>query len=67
MFDDDELRDYAVVFNEEEQYSLWPSDRALPLGWRTNGVTGSKEHCLEHIRRVWTDIRPKSLREMPGN
>ncbi|HNB89425.1 MAG TPA: MbtH family NRPS accessory protein, partial [Plasticicumulans sp.] len=24
---------YAVVVNHEEQYSIWPADRELPLGW----------------------------------
>jgi hypothetical protein len=23
-----------VVINDEEQYSIWPADRANPLGWR---------------------------------
>ncbi len=67
MFDDDAPpRTYAVVRNEEEQYSLWPAGRPLPLGWADCGVTGGKEQCLEYIREAWTDLRPKSLREMPG-
>jgi MbtH protein len=58
-----ELREaYAVVMNDEEQYSIWPVARALPLGWRQEGTTGTRDECLDHIERVWTDIRPKSLR-----
>ena len=54
---------YQVVVNDEEQYSIWPEGRELPLGWRAEGFTGSKEACLDHIEKVWTDMRPKSLRD----
>lgn len=52
-----------VVLNDEEQYSIWPADRDNPSGWYDAGFSGTKEECLEHIERVWTDMRPKSLRE----
>lgn len=53
---------YAVVMNDEEQYSIWPAGRELPLGWHPAGKTGTKAECLEYIRYVWTDLRPRSLR-----
>jgi len=53
---------YKVVVNIEEQYSIWPAHRALPSGWREDGVSGTKEECLAHIDHVWTDMRPLSLR-----
>ncbi|MGW2651059.1 MbtH family protein [Streptomyces sp. NPDC001393] len=53
---------YRVVVNLEEQYSIWPSGRDLPEGWTEVGVQGSKDDCLDHIERVWTDLRPLSLR-----
>lgn len=53
---------YVVVVNHEEQYSIWPSGRELPLGWRAAGKEGSKAECLDHIEQVWTDMRPLSLR-----
>lgn len=53
---------YKVVVNDEEQYSLWLATRELPAGWRDGGVTGSREECLAHIEKVWTDMRPLSLR-----
>jgi MbtH protein len=62
---DDERHDatlYKVVVNPEEQYSIWPADRENPLGWRDEGKTGSKDECLAHIKEVWTDMRPLSLR-----
>lgn len=54
---------YRVVLNDEEQYSIWPADREIPSGWRAEGTQGSKEDCLAHIDRTWTDMRPLSLRK----
>lgn len=54
---------YKVVVNHEEQYSIWPSYRENPLGWRDEGKTGLKAECLTHIAEVWTDMRPLSLRK----
>ncbi|MCU0465178.1 MAG: MbtH family NRPS accessory protein [Anaerolineae bacterium] len=54
---------YHVVVNQEEQYSIWPVGRELPLGWSNAGFTGSKQQCLDYIQEVWTDMRPLSLRK----
>jgi uncharacterized protein YbdZ (MbtH family) len=54
---------YRVVVNHEEQYSIWPEYRDIPLGWKEVGVTGTKDVCLDHIEKVWTDMRPLSLRK----
>lgn len=59
----DDDREYTVVINDEEQYSIWFADREIPAGWKEVGVKGPKQHCLDHIEEVWTDIRPKSLRD----
>lgn len=61
MTSDDDSH-YDVVVNDEEQYSIWPVGKALALGWRKVGVTGPKNHCLDYIEKVWTDMRPLSLR-----
>lgn len=53
---------YVVVLNEEDQYSIWPADRPPPNGWTAVGVLGSRDECLDHIERVWTDMRPRSVR-----
>jgi MbtH protein len=60
--DDTDDRIYCVVLNDEEQYSIWLADRPIPAGWHTDGTRGSREECLAHIDRAWTDIRPLSLR-----
>lgn len=54
---------YRVVINYEEQYSIWPVDREIPVGWRDVGKSGSKAECLAYIKEVWTDMRPLSLRK----
>jgi MbtH protein len=58
----DDATVYKVVLNHEEQYSIWPAERANPLGWTDAGKSGSKQECLEYIKEVWTDMRPLSLR-----
>jgi len=55
-----------VVVNHEEQYSIWSSAEPLPKGWRADGTTGTAEECLAHIGRVWTDMRPLSIRHGPS-
>ena len=61
--DEPDDRIYTVVVNHEEQYSIWPADRELPLGWSAAGKTGTKAECLAYIEEVWTDMRPLSLRK----
>ncbi|MDT0454467.1 MbtH family NRPS accessory protein [Streptomyces sp. DSM 41527] len=56
-------REWAVVVNDEEQYSVWPVDRPAPEGWHATGQHGTREECLEHIAQVWIDMRPLSLRK----
>jgi len=56
-------KEYVVVSNHEEQYSIWPAARELPAGWKTAGPVGSKDECLDYIEEVWTDMRPLSLRQ----
>lgn len=54
---------YSVVINSEEQYSIWPSRKDVPQGWRSVGKQGGKTECLKYISEVWADMRPASLRQ----
>ena len=54
---------YKVVLNDEEQYSIWQFGRENPAGWYDEGTSGSREECLEHIEKVWVDMRPRGVRE----
>ncbi|GCE27615.1 MbtH family protein [Dictyobacter alpinus] len=59
----EDAKTYLVVVNHEEQYSLWPLGKEIPIGWREAGASGSKDDCLAYIKDVWTDMRPLSLRQ----
>lgn len=59
---DDDAR-YQVLVNDEDQYSLWLANHDVPAGWRSVGVSGSKQECMDYVDQTWTDMRPRSLRE----
>ncbi|HEX8829750.1 MAG TPA: MbtH family protein [Longimicrobium sp.] len=54
---------YTAVVNDEEQYSIWPVGRATPPGWTVVGQPGTRAECVAYIEGIWTDMRPRSLRE----
>ena len=59
----DPFKEYRVVINVEDQYSIWPDCKEIPPGWCDSGKKGSKQECLDYIKDVWVDMRPKSLKE----
>lgn len=66
-FDDPNGVFYALV-NDEDQYSLWPTFKAVPEGWSIGyGAPdgASRQDVLDWIDKTWTDMRPKSLRSQP--
>jgi MbtH protein len=38
----------------------------VPDGWSVAAGPSSRQEILDHIERVWTDMRPASLRTAPG-
>jgi MbtH protein len=56
---DDDAR-YEVLRNDEE---LWLVGLDVPAGWYRVGKEGSKDECSTYVDEVWTDMRPRSLRE----
>ena len=61
---DREDETFIVLVNHEDQYSIWPHWKAVPTGWTAvEGVKGDKKTVLAHVESVWTDMRPKSLRD----
>jgi MbtH protein len=64
-FDDPDTQ-YLAVVNGEGQYSLWPVDVDVPEGWRIAHGADSRDRCLDHIERTWTDLRPASLVRQPA-
>lgn len=68
MTDEASLR-YRVLVNDEHQYALWLDHLSTPNGWceaTENGriVRGVAEDCKKFVDRIWTDMRPMSLRGM---
>jgi MbtH protein len=55
---DDEDRTFIVLVNEKGEYSLWPSFKEIPLGWKDTGQKGSKQECMDYVDKVWTTLRP---------
>ena len=58
---------YRVVISNEGRYSIWPEYKEIPWGWRAEGTVGDRQVCLEHIAKVWTDMRPLRLQTAMGN
>jgi MbtH protein len=59
----DENATFQVLVNDEGQYSLWPAEKEVPAGWQPDGTSGTRQECMDHVDEVWTDMRPRSLRE----
>jgi MbtH protein len=59
----DENATFQVLVNDEGQYSLWPAEKEVPAGWHPDGTSGTRQECMDHVDEVWTDMRPRSLRE----
>jgi MbtH protein len=53
---------FRVLVNGEGQHSLWPETIDVPAGWRVTFGPDTREACLAHVEREWTDLRPASLR-----
>ncbi|MCI4066274.1 MbtH family protein [Micromonospora sp. R77] len=58
---EDEDGVYLVLVNADNQHSLWPARIAVPAGWRVTFGEDSRQACLDHIERCWTDLRPAGL------
>lgn len=54
---------YRVVISTEGRYSIWPTYKEIPWGWRADVKSGTKEDCLSYIAEVWTDMRPLGLQQ----
>jgi MbtH protein len=59
--------EFVVVKNHEDQYSIWLARHTLPSGWQVQPARGTREQCLDYVRKHWVDMRPASLiRRMPS-
>lgn len=53
---DEDKRVFAVVMNPQGQYSIWPLNIKLPLGWSNVGKTGPRDACLDHIGKAMSAV-----------
>ncbi|WP_028921201.1 MbtH family protein [Pseudonocardia acaciae] len=60
---DDENGTFYALRNDEGQYSLWPTFVDVPDGWEVAHGPDTRQACLDHVERHWTDMRPRSLVE----
>lgn len=65
LFDDESIS-FAILINDEHQYSLWPDILPTPSGWTRAQGPMSRQACMEWLATHWTDLRPRSLREIEG-
>lgn len=54
------------MVNHEQQYSFWPAEKPIPLGWKNAEKEVPKANSLVYIKGVWTDLIPLSLKNMAG-
>ncbi|WP_340611707.1 MbtH family NRPS accessory protein [Xenorhabdus bharatensis] len=50
---------WIVVINSKKQYSVWPDEYRVPIGWMSTGKEGSKVECLEYIAGLWPEPTKK--------
>ena len=62
MSESEDTHPYAVVLDDEGQYSILPDDRELPPGWRREGTSGGKSVCQAYLGQLRTETRAASLR-----
>ncbi|OKP00570.1 MbtH family NRPS accessory protein [Xenorhabdus eapokensis] len=46
---------WMIVMNGKKQYSVWPVEYEIPMGWMAIGRTGTKEECLSYIAKIWPE------------
>jgi MbtH protein len=49
---------YAIVVNDEHHFSVWPTQRKLPPGWRYIGPTGTQAEMQELMQRQFVETTP---------
>ncbi|XTZ13628.1 MbtH family protein [Micromonospora echinospora] len=61
---DDEDGQFYVLVNDEDQYSLWPTFADTPAGWTARYGPATRADSVSYVESHWTDMRPRSLREV---
>lgn len=51
--------EFLALINDRGQYSLWPTFKSVPEGWRIAFGPAERSDCLNHIDENWADLRPE--------
>jgi MbtH protein len=51
---------FGIVVNDEDQFSVWPTHRRLPIGWRYTGPTGTRAQMHELVRQHFVETIPST-------
>ncbi len=56
---------YKVVSYDDYNYSIWPANREIPLGWRDEGKVGTRKECMDYamqrMREIFSLPRPGAV------
>lgn len=56
-----------MVINHEEQYSIWPADKDIPRDWKSTGVKGDRDRCMQYfVDKLWADMQPIVINPFGG-
>jgi MbtH protein len=58
---------FIVVKNNQNQYSLWSVEKAIPKGWQAMEKVGAKEEYLAFINEQWKDFCSALITTVPAN
>ena len=55
---------YQVIANCEDELAAWPASGPPLSGWRAIGVIGTRDDCLDCIRRIDNERNAATLRRV---
>ncbi|WUH88772.1 MbtH family protein [Streptomyces sp. NBC_00433] len=63
---EDDSAPYLVLANDQERYSLWPAQLAVPDGWRVVLTRRDRAACLEFVDRHFTVVAARAGEPAPS-
>lgn len=55
---DDVQGQFYLLQNDNQQFSLWPAQCALPAGWRVMCQPQSQDACNDWLSTHWSTLTP---------
>lgn len=63
---DDVQGQFYLLQNEQQQFSLWPAQCALPAGWRVISEPQSVDACNAWLMDNWSTLIPSHYASEKG-